>query len=129
MEQINKRLIKPNTTTIYVFKTEHVPSLPDSVNGYTVKCIDIEQHKDMVYEAQRDSNAVILYMNKMGWYGTRYNIVVIPAVIKRKGLFRKKQVGFEYWGYKVHFIHDSAINKYRFEKTEYFDYTTEAGKA
>src|SRR5688572_8866160 len=51
LEQMNKRLIKPNTSTIYVFKTEHVPSLPDSVNGYTVKCIDVEQNKDLVYEA------------------------------------------------------------------------------
>lgn len=119
--KLSTGLMKRGTKTIYILKTKYVNDLPPNIGGYQVRCVDADSNKKLLYAEQIENDAVILYLGKMHSYGQHTNITVMPVAMYRKG--RKRKVGFENRGYTVYFDFDSPINKFRFDRTEYFDYT------
>jgi hypothetical protein len=119
--KLSTDLIKPGTKTIYVLKTIHVDDLPAEINGYAIKRLDADSNKKLLYTEQIENDAVILYFDKMHRYADQMSIAVLPVRMTKKR--KKRKVEFELRGYTVYFYFDRPINRFRFDRTQYFDYT------
>jgi hypothetical protein len=119
--KLSADLIKPATKTIYILKTKHVDDLPENINGYTVRVLDADSNKKLLYSEQTENDAVILYIDRMHRYADQTSTVIMPVKMLKKR--KKRIVGFENRGYVVYYFFDRPINKFRFDKTLYFDYT------
>jgi hypothetical protein len=111
-------IIKPQTRTIYIMKTAYMEQLPDSVNGYKIKLVDVEGNTAFLYKEQKENCAVILYLSDGQPKNSSWTIWVMPMVAIKKGM-KKPVVEYDNsQGFKAVFFYNDATAKFTYDKTE-----------
>lgn len=113
-------LLKPNVHTIYIMKMPYLKEVPDSVNGYAIKVIDIDKKDNakLLYKAQRDENGIILHLtNTLNKY-SYWTVWVMPMKVE-KHFLKGPKVGFEsVLGFKATFFYNDGNGTFSFDRTE-----------
>jgi len=111
-------ILGPKVTTLLVQKTAITDKLPDSIGGYRLKYVDVENIQKADYKLLQDGTASIFYMSQPQSRYAYHDIYLMPMHAVKKG----RHIHAEYTGKgcKSTFFMDYSKSRFMFDKTSCF---------
>ncbi len=85
LDTFSRQIVTPTTKTIYVVKTSYIRNLPDTVNGYHIRLVDVDSMAKTMYRELKDESSVLLYLTDGLNLYEQYTIWVMPVSLEKKG--------------------------------------------
>jgi hypothetical protein len=118
MDTFARQVLAPGIKTIYIMKTDYIHDVPDTVNGYHLKLINVDSAGKFLYQELKSKSAVLLYLTDGINLYEQYTIWVMPVSIDKKG--RKYTRKYELTpNAKVIFTYNTSTGLFSLTQIEY----------
>lgn len=108
-----KGRITPKTKTIYISKQKWLQNLPDTMNGYEIKYVDIPANVDEIAKDVKKNDAAVYYLSPFEMKSTICEMWVFPVNVK-KGTFGAAKQEYCTTSYLMKFFFNYDPPKYEF---------------
>lgn len=112
LKETSDKLLKADTKTIYIIKTEFTDSLPAHIGAYDIKYVDANSAQPMLYQEQKEHHAVILYLSKILNHYDFYSFWMLPVKAK------KHELQYAEKGCSFTFEYNMGTSKFEHRQTE-----------
>lgn len=85
LDTFARQILTPGIKNIYVVKTDYIRDVPDSLNGYRIKIIDVDSAGKFLYKELDKKNSVLLYMTDGINLYEQYTVWIMPVTIDKRG--------------------------------------------
>lgn len=85
LDTFARQILPPGIKNIYVVKTDYIHDVPDTMNGYRIKLIDVDSAGKFLYKELNNKNSVLLYMTDGINLYEQYTVWIMPVTIDKRG--------------------------------------------
>lgn len=107
-----RNLLPTGTQDIYILKTDYIPSLPDTLNGYRIHYIHADSNIKLLYSLQKEKGVPIFYLGKWHSFTELYQFWLMPVQMK------KKKVWYHPEAFKFHYYFRHDLSRFEFTRSE-----------
>ena len=82
-KKLGSKYIHPETKVIYISRQAYLQKVPDTVNGYTLKYIDLDSNVKWLGKEIKNNHAAVFYLSNFELNSTLSRIYVFPIEVKK----------------------------------------------
>lgn len=114
---VKKYGVLGSDSTIYIVRAEHTKDWPDTMAGFHIVYIDLEDDKEKLYKEQRSKNMPVLYISRFVHEYDRYFCNILPVVFKNK-----REITYGHDACKMWFTYDYSIAQFYYTNKLCYSY-------
>lgn len=104
--------ITENTKTIYIARQKWLQNMPDTMNGFNIKYVDIDSNLKMLATEVKKNGAAVYYISPFEIKTNMCEMWIFPIEVKKKSREYNSTV------YKMNFFFNYDPPKYQYRGTE-----------